>query len=392
VAATRRPTLEATTLPARVHLDPNVFQYEMDAWWARHWLVVGREDELPESGSYIRRNVLDTSLFIVRGADDQLRAFHNVCRHRGATIVQDDAGRAGGFSCPYHAWTYSLDGKLRRPQHTDQLRDFDCDDFGLNPIRLATMAGFVLVNLDPLAEPFSAFAGRLPDMLARFRLPELRRVKRTTYDVAANWKVIVENALECYHCPGVHTLLTKLTPPGMGGVVATTWDWSLTWMNLGEDYETMSLTGRLNGRPPIPSLTGDDLRRVYYVWMWPNLLFSINPDYMRALQVWPVAAGRSRIDYDVFFHTDAIGRPGFDPSDVIDFADLIVREDIRPCELQQQGMASRGYIPGRYAQIEGATHRFDARCADLYAGDGMRTEIQRDGDYYRSIATHAEDA
>ena len=148
----------------------------------------------------------------------------------------------------------------------------------------------------------------------------------------------------------------------------------------------MSLSGQLNGRPVIPALRGEDLRRVYYVWMWPNLLFSINPDYVRALQVWPIDEGHSRIDYDVFFHRDAIAQPKFDPSDVVDFADLIVREDIRPCELQQEGMRSRGYIPGRYAQVEGATHRFDARCADLYAADGQRTEIARDGDYYRSIA------
>ncbi|MGH9175890.1 MAG: aromatic ring-hydroxylating oxygenase subunit alpha, partial [Vicinamibacterales bacterium] len=237
VAATRRPTLDASMLPARVHLDPEVFAYEMEAWWKREWLVVGHEEDVPEPGNYIRRTVLAENIIVVRGNDEVIRAFYNVCRHRGATIIQDDAGRAGGFACPYHAWTYSLEGALRKPHQTDRLRDFDCADYGLNSIALATMAGFILVNLDPAPAPFADYAGQLPELLERFSLPEMRRVKRTVYDVRANWKVIVENALECYHCPGIHTLLTKLTPPGMGGVVATTWDWSLTWMELGEGYE-----------------------------------------------------------------------------------------------------------------------------------------------------------
>jgi phenylpropionate dioxygenase-like ring-hydroxylating dioxygenase large terminal subunit len=183
-------------------------------------------------------------------------------------------------------------------------------------------------------------------------------------------------------CP----LLNKLTPPGTGGSSAGSADWSLSWMDLGSGYETMSLDGRLNGRTVIPHLTDDDLRRVYCVWCWPNLLCAINPDYMRALQFWPVDAGHSRIIYDVYFHANALARPDFDPSDVIAFTELLVREDLSVCELQQRGMRSRGYTPGRYAQIEGATHRFDAKVAALYADDGRTTIITRDGDYYRAAS------
>ena len=205
--------------------------------------------------------------------------------------------------------------------------------------------------------------------------------------MAANWKVIAENALECYHCPGVHPLLNKLTPPGAGGSLAGSADWSLSWMDLGRGYETMSIDGRLNGRPVIPHLAGDDLRRVHYVWIWPNLLCAINPDYMRALLFWPVDAEHARIVYDVYFHTDALAQPGFDPSGVIAFADLIVTEDLSVCELQQRGLRSRGYTPGRYSQIEGATHRFDAKVADLYANDGQTTVITRDGDYFQAAGS-----
>ena len=386
VAATRRPTLEAHTLPARAHLDPTVFAFELASWFGQTWLMVGREADLPEAGSFLRVEISGEDVVAVRGNDGQLRAFYNVCRHRGAMLISEERGRVARVQCPYHAWVYDLEGRLRPPRHTEQLVGFDCAANSLRPVQLATLAGFIFLNLDPEAAPFESFVGELPALLERFHLDELRRVDRKLYDVAANWKVIAENALECYHCPGVHPLLNKLTPPGTGGSIAGSADWSLSWMDLGSGYETMSINGRLNGRPVIPQLTGDDLRRVYYVWCWPNLLFAINPDYMRVLQFWPVDAGHSRIVYDVYFHADALAQPDFDPSDVIAFAELLVREDLSVCELQQRGMRSRGYTPGRYAQIEGATHRFDAKVADLYANDGRTTVITRDGDYYRAAS------
>jgi Rieske 2Fe-2S family protein len=383
VAATRRPTLEAHTLPARVHLDPAVFEYEMEAWYRRCWLMVGREEDLPETGSFLRADLFGEDVVLVRGNDQQIRAFYNVCRHRGATLVLEDSGRIARFQCPYHAWVYDLEGRLRPPRHTDQLANFSCAENSLRPVHVASMAGYLFLNLDPDAAPFDTFAGDLPALLARFRLGELRRASRKLYDVRANWKVIAENALECYHCPGVHPLLNKLTPPGLGGLVANTPDWSLSWMELGIGYETMSIDGRLNGRPTLPSLDSADVRRVYYVWIWPNLLFSVNPDYMRSLQFWPIDAGHSRIVYDVYFHQDALAQPDFDPSGPVEFSDLIVREDLAVCELQQRGITSRGYTPGRYAQIEGATHRFDAKVADLYANDSQTTVVTRERDYYR---------
>jgi Rieske 2Fe-2S family protein len=384
VAATRRPTLEAHTLPARAHLDPAVLAYELAAWYGRAWLMVGREANLPERGSFLRADVAGEDVVVVRGNDGQLRAFYNVCRHRGATLISEERGRLARVQCPYHAWVYDLEGRLRPPRHTEQLVDFDCAANSLRPVQLAMLAGFVFLNLDPEAAPFETFVGELPGLLERFHLDEMCRVDRKRYDVAANWKVIAENALECYHCPGVHPLLNKLTPPGTGGSIAGSADWSLSWMDLGSGYETMSLSGRLSGRPVIPHLSGADLRRVYYVWCWPNLHFANNPDNMRVLQFWPVDAGHSRIVYDVCFHAAALTQPDFDPSDVIAFAELLVREDLSVCELQQRGMRSRGYTPGRYAQIEGATHRFDAKVADLYANDGQTTVVTRDGDYYRA--------
>ena len=149
VAATRQPLVEARTLPPRVYHDPTVFEFEVEAWFRKEWLFVCREEDLPEHGSYVRHEILGESVIIVRGTDGEIRAFYNVCRHRGAMIVQDSAGQLGGFSCPYHAWTYDLEGRLRQPKSTETLVDFSCEANGLLPVHVRTWAGCVFLTLDP---------------------------------------------------------------------------------------------------------------------------------------------------------------------------------------------------------------------------------------------------
>jgi Rieske 2Fe-2S family protein len=377
VAATRRPTERASTLPPRVYHDPDVFAFEVESWFTHAWLFVGRAEDAPEHGSYFLTTAAGENVVVVRGDDGRLRAFYNVCRHRGATILEEPAGRLVRFQCPYHAWIYDLQGRLRPPRHTDTLEEFACEDFGLFPVRCETWAGCIFLNLDAQAPPLSDHLGQFPEHFARFPLAELRRAKRMEYDVRANWKALMENYAECYHCPGVHPLLNHLTPYNLGGYLPGRGEWAGSWMELTGDYETLSTDGFRHGRQPLPGATEDDLRRVYYAWIWPNLLFSLHPDYLMTHQVWPVDAERSTVVCELYFHPDTMSQPGFDASGPADFWDLTNRQDWHVCELQQQGTKARVYTSGRYSAIERMVHAFDAKVADRYAGDGVETVVVR---------------
>ncbi|MGH9172994.1 MAG: aromatic ring-hydroxylating oxygenase subunit alpha, partial [Vicinamibacterales bacterium] len=259
VAATRQPTERARTLPGRVYHDPEVFAWEREQWFRREWLFVGREEDAPETGSYFLTRVAGENIVVARGNDGVLRAFYNVCRHRGATILEEESGRIVRFQCPYHAWTYDLEGILRPPRHTETLEEFSCEAFGLFPIRCETWRGFVFLNLDWEAAPLANHLGEFPSHFERFPIPALRRVRRMDYDVAANWKALMENYAECYHCPGVHPLLNHLTPYNLGGYLPGAGEWAGSWMELTGDYETLSTDGYLHGRSAIPGMNEDDL-------------------------------------------------------------------------------------------------------------------------------------
>ncbi len=382
VAAVRRPVDRASLLPARVFHDPEVFAYEQQAWFARSWICVGREEDAAAPGEYFVASVASESLVVVRGRDDVLRAFHNVCRHRGSLIVTEPQGRLVRFQCPYHAWTYELDGALRRAGHTDALVDFEPDENGLHSASLATWQGFVFVAVEPAGALMDQLAD-LPQHVERFGIGELRRARSIEYEVHANWKVIAENYSECYHCPGVHPQLNRLTPYDHGRNLESDGPWAGGWMELTSDADTMSTDGDSHGRPPLPGLTQEDLRRIHYFVLWPNLLLSLHPDYVMTHRVEPIAADRSRVVCEWLFHPDTMALPDFDPSDAVDFWDLTNRQDWNVCELQQAGTRSRAYVPGRYSLMEDMVHAFDLMVADRYAEDGVVTRFRPRHDKWR---------
>jgi glycine betaine catabolism A len=384
VAATRRPVDQASLLPPRVFHDPEVLAFEQRAWFGRAWVYVGREEDVDRPGRYLQVEVAGQSLVVIRGDDDVVRAFYNVCRHRGAQICNEPNGRLVRFQCPYHAWTYELDGHLRRASHTEELIGFETADYGLVAANAAVWQGFVFVSL--AADP-PDLADSMTDLwqhIERFPLADLRRARRIEYDVQANWKVIGENYSECYHCPGVHPQLNRLTPYDKGQNIESNGAWCGGWMELRDDVDTMSVDGLRHGRPSLPGVTAEDERRIYYFLAWPNLLLSLHPDYLMTHQVWPVEPGRSRVVCEWFFHPDAMARPDFDPADAIDFWDLTNRQDWAVCELQQRGTASVAYTPGRYSLMEDMVHAFDVMLADGYAADGVTTRFLPRHDKWRA--------
>jgi Rieske 2Fe-2S family protein len=376
LATVRRDYRSASLLPARTYHDPVVFGWEQDNIMRRDWLAVARAEELAEPGAFLVREVLDESVLLVRGRDDEVRAFYNVCRHRGTAVEERACGQAVRFQCPYHAWIYDLDGRLIRAKHTEDLEDFTFAGYGLAPIRTETWQGFVfLCFADASVTPgLQAYMGDWYEHHAGFGrdMSKLQRAARLTYDVGANWKIVAENYSECYHCPPVHPLLNRRTPYDLGEDFLAEGPWKGGWMPFAEGCETMSMSGFRDGRPLLYARDEIEARRIYYYILWPNLIISVHPDYVLTHQAWPDGANRSIVNCDLYLEADKVGE--VDISGAVEFWDITNREDYHVVEAQQQGTRSRSWVAGRYSNQEASVHAFDIMVADRYVNDGSRTE------------------
>jgi Rieske 2Fe-2S family protein len=376
LARIRAPFRGATLLPARAYHDAAIYDWELDEIFLRDWIAAARAEELPEPGSFILRDLFGENVLIVRGRDDVIRAFYNVCRHRGTAVEERTCGKAVRFQCPYHAWIYDLDGRLVRAKHTEDLDDFSLDTFGLTPIRCETWQGFVFLCFnddEAVTAPLGAYMGDWFEHHAGFGrdMSTLRRAARLTYDVAANWKIVAENYSECYHCPGVHPLLNKLTPYDLGEDFLADGPWKGGWMVFADGCDTMSVSGSRDGRPLLYARDETEARRIYYYILWPNLIVSVHPDYVLTHQAWPDGPNRSTVHCDLYVEGDRVD--DLDVSGALEFWDITNREDYHVVELQQQGTRSRSWTAGRYSNQEASVHAFDIMVADRYANDGSRT-------------------
>src|SRR5256885_11606005 len=213
VKATQAYQQGQRTLPGRYYTSPEIYAEEQERIFTARWICVGRAAEIPAAGDYVLRTIAGESVIVVRGRDGALRAFYNVCRHRGTRLCEEPRGRfSETIQCPYHAWTYTIDGQLIGAPHMSEVQGFDKHAYPLHAVSLDTWDGFVFVNLageaEPLASAFAAVGGRF----GRFNLTALTAARRVDYEVAANWKLILQNYSECLHCPVIHPGLAKLTP------------------------------------------------------------------------------------------------------------------------------------------------------------------------------------
>ena len=344
-------------MPQRYFVSPEVFASEQGKIFARHWVCVGHQSQLSRAGDYFLAEVAGESLILVRDKGGEIRGYYNVCRHRGTRLCQDETGHAAAIQCPYHAWTYALDGRLLGAPHMEEVSGFRKDDYALQKVNLSLWEGFIFVSLIEkpplLAEVFAPLHGKF----SHWNLPQLRSARRVTYDVRANWKLVFQNYSECYHCPGVHPALAKVSPydsavndlsegPFLGGFMEIAQGASLT------------MSGKACARP-VGSIADQDQARVFYYSLFPNLLLSMHPDYVMVHQLWPQSPGQTLIHCDWFFHPEAAGEPGFNPEDAVEFWDMTNKQDWHVCELSQQGIASRAYRPGPYSSRESIPAAWD---------------------------------
>ncbi len=351
-----------TTLPGRDYHAPEVFELERDAVFARSWTCVGRSEDLPGQGDYVAIDVADEPVILLRGRDDEVRAFANTCRHRGTQLLEG-VGNVRAVTCPYHAWTYALDGSLAGTPNVHAEDGVDRDALGLHRVRLAEWGGFVFVNLEGTAPAFedelAADPTVSPLQLDRYRVDELRVGARLEYDVAANWKVVVENYHECLHCPTVHPELVRIVPLYRRGEVEEEGQHPLG-NSMGEGLTSFTRSGT-SVLPTLPGLDDLDVRTFYGVYLFPNLILNYHSETVNAVTIWPVDAGRSKVVSEFLFRPETIAADGFDPSDVVDFRDLVARQDWVVCELVQRGVRSRFYTAGVYPRQERFIAEFNQR-------------------------------
>ncbi len=361
-----RSQLEAT-LPRDFYLSEAVFQREKEAIFLREWFCAGRDEQLPRPGDYLVLDVAGEDVLVVRTKAGELSAHYNVCRHRGCRLVFHDrsepsahsaTGPLGTFSgairCPYHAWTYSLDGILRTAPYLNEETSFFKEEFSLYPVGVASWGGFFFLNLSPDVAASRGYdllrqLGPIPERVRRYPLADLRTAKRIVYEVAANWKVLLENYNECYHCAGVHPELCDIVPAfrKQGGN-------DLDW-DRGIPHKDGAFTFTFSGttsRAPFPGLDEDEKTRHKGELIYPNFLLSLAADHAAAFTLWPRGPEHTTIVCDFLFHPSEMARDDFDPSDAVEFWDVVNHQDWRICEGVQLGMRSRVFKFGYYAPME----------------------------------------
>ncbi len=364
------PALEIKpTLPGTDYWSPEVFKVERERIFHGGWICVGREEQLPRPGDYFVRDILDESVLVVRDTSGRLGAFYNVCRHRGSRLCDGEGHLGAAVRCPYHSWTYALDGRLLTTPNVGQVEGFDKAEYPLRRVALEAWQGFIFVNMAEEPGPLMDQLGLLerdPRGYERYGMDDLRTAHRIVYDVAANWKVLVENYSECLHCPGVHPELVKFVPLYRRGLVG---EFGGGGAILDEGLTSLTVTGSSN-RPPLPGLTEEDRKRYDGIVLLPNLLINLHPDYVMSYILYPVSPERTTVVSEYLFEPSTISRRDFDPSDAVEFWDLVSRQDWDVCQRVQRGVRSRGYGRGVYPPQDLMVYEFNRHYLKLRDGEG----------------------
>ena len=344
-------------LPREMYVDDQTWQVERETVLFGQWFCLGRVDDLglTRQDRVVVVDVVGESVLVASDQQGRLHGAYNVCRHRGSQILSPAdhdlppvACAASSLRCPYHSWTYRLDGRLLRAPHTD-LADIDLDELRLNPVAVETWGGFVFVHLSPeRATPIGEAVAQVGRTLANYGVHDLVTGLSLTYEVGANYKVILENYNECYHCGPVHPELCRLVPAFAGGGTELDWDGGVPHR---EGTWTFTTTGTTN-RAALPGLTEEERNRHKGDLVYPNLMLSASADHVASFVLWPVAVDRTRVVCSLLFDATEAASGGFDPSDATELWDLVNRQDWAVCESVQRGMSSRSYRHGWFAPME----------------------------------------
>lgn len=353
-AATFKPG--QLTMPARYYTSAEVFSVEKEKIF-NDWICVGHVSRVQNPGDYFLFNIFEESLIIVRSKKNNVRAFYNVCRHRGTRVCDTPEGHVGAsIQCPYHAWTYSTeDGTLIGAPFMKGVEGFNFTDNPLNSLPVHIWNGLIFVSLSESPAPFEKTFAPLLTKFSKWNLANLRSYTREVYQVGSNWKYVFQNFNECYHCPTIHPLLNQYTDFQSGQNDLTDGPFLGGYLDLTHD--SMTVSGAVSG--VLLGDLGEDMKRGYYYTILPNLLLNIHPDYVMFHLVTPVDAAHSIVTSEWLFHKDSFGKPNFNPKDAVDFWHETNLQDWKACEWAQQGVSSKAYKPGWYTPRESLLAAFD---------------------------------
>jgi Rieske 2Fe-2S family protein len=350
-----RPFGESTMLPGAAYTSERVLAWERRHLFAGSWICLGRTASVLDGLTQRAVTAGDVGVVLTTG-DDGVRAFANTCRHRAHELLDCGTGNdRRALVCPYHGWAYDLDGTLRTAPRMGT--SFQTRGFELVELPTVDWHGWFFVNASAVARPFLDHVGALARRVAPYRPERLVVKARHSYEVAANWKIIVENYHECYHCPLIHPELCAVTPPTSGDNWHEPGAWVGGTMTLRDHAQTMSLDGVSHG----VMLDGVDPRTVAYVGVFPNVLISLHPDYVLTHRLSPLAAARTLVECEWLF-LDSVE----DPSYAVTFWDLTNRQDWAACESVQRGVSSPHYRPGPLAPSETAIYDWVTMLARAY--------------------------
>jgi Rieske 2Fe-2S family protein len=349
--ATTEPTATLIpTLGGDWYTDPAIFEREQAAIFATQWVCTARSAELAEAGSFQVFEVGGESLIIARDLDLGIRAFYNVCRHRGSRICLEEAGQVKRtFQCPYHVWSYGLDGRLVGAPNLASMPELESAGRGLLPVSVREWLGYVWVCLASEPPDFEATIVQQvtdrfgdPTMIDRYGLEGLTVGRRIDYEVKANWKLIVENFMECYHCANLHPELVSVLPEFRRGYA--TQDKVGYGAEFGSDIEGFTYDGR-PGFAPLAGLEAAQDRHYYGMTVMPQVVINLAPDHVILHRLFPVAVDRTLVRCDWLFAADVVSG-GHDLDASVELFHRVNQQDFRAVEVCQPAMASRVYRDG----------------------------------------------
>ncbi|MFG2525903.1 aromatic ring-hydroxylating dioxygenase subunit alpha [Streptomyces sp. NPDC048527] len=348
---TELPPSLIPTLPGSFYTDPRIFALEQENIFENMWFCAVRTADLEKPGRFRTVQVGRESVLVTRARDNTVKAYLNICRHRGAKLCTDENGDVKrAFRCPYHAWTYGLDGKLIAAPNLTSMPDVDRAIFGLVPVHLREWLGYAWVCLADEPPPFegdvmAAATERFgdPDAIGRYQVDELAVGRRIRYEVRANWKLIIENYMECYHCATIHPELIEVLPEFAAGYAAQSY---VGWhgAEFADEAEGFTVDGSA-GVDRIPTLAAEQDRRFYGFTVKPQAFVNLVPDHVIVHRMYPLAADRTVVECDWLFLKDVV-EAGHDLSRSVELFHRVNEQDFAACERCQPAMDSRAYRAG----------------------------------------------
>lgn len=353
------PLADASTIPASWYIDPQVAELETRAVFGHAWQAVGRAEQVADPGQFFTADVASEPIVVVCGADGELRAFYNVCRHHAAAVVTAAEGHAANFRCPYHGWTYGTDGTLKGTPDFDGVCHFGRSKNSLLPVRVAIWEKFVFVNLDAHARSLEDFLGGLAKRVAPLHFESLHFFDRRSYELNCNWKVYVDNFLDGgYHVPYLHK--------GLNSVL----DYAKYTIENENRFCLQSSPVETSGADADPAVAATRQgNRAFYFWQYPNFMLNWYEGYLDTNFVLPLSVDRCRVIFDFYFaRTDDAAKEYNQQSVAV--SHRVQEEDVGICESVQRGLHSRAYVAGRLSvRREAGEHLFHRLLhADLKAG------------------------